>query len=172
MQREHQCIALSRNSVRQCTQKGRVQVGLGRYVCAQHHVHGYVEFSQKAREAARARPRRPPSVVRRLVADYFGLTERDLYGRARTQTVARARQVACFLERERGRSYPTIGELYGRDSSTALAAVRHVAERIRAGDRRYIDPVGVVRDALGRGCRRLGDPCPACGAAGMTAESI
>jgi chromosomal replication initiator protein len=71
-----------------------------------------------------------PNDIISTTATYFGLTVDELRGAGRTQQVARARQIAMYLCRERtGLSLPKIGELFGnRDHSTVIHACRKIVE--------------------------------------------
>jgi chromosomal replication initiator protein len=74
-----------------------------------------------------------PADIMATTATYFGLTVDELRGSSRTQQIARARQIAMYLCRERtGLSLPKIGELFGnRDHSTVIHACRKIAELMR-----------------------------------------
>jgi len=79
---------------------------------------------------ARARPQVTPESILQAVADFYNLSVEELTGTSRRQSVARPRQVACYLLRqEAGASLPQIGQwLGGRDHTTVL----HACERIAA----------------------------------------
>jgi chromosomal replication initiator protein len=79
---------------------------------------------------ARARPQVTPESILQAVADFYNLSMEELTGTSRRQSVARPRQVACYLLRqEAGASLPQIGQwLGGRDHTTVL----HACERIAA----------------------------------------
>ena len=66
-----------------------------------------------------------------LVAAHYGLTLGELRGRKRARSVAWPRQVAMYLcRRHAKRSYPAIGEFFGRNHTTVMHAVRAVEQRI------------------------------------------
>src|SRR5260221_3732023 len=66
------------------------------------------------------------------VGKRFGVTWEELLGRRRLGHIVNARQVAAWLMRQRGLSYPAIGRAVGgRDHTTAMHAVAAV-ERERA----------------------------------------
>ncbi len=73
--------------------------------------------------------------IRKVVAEYYDITVKDLMGRKRTRTIARPRQVAMALSRElTGDSYPDIGQSFGgRDHTTVMHGCDKVAE-LRAAD--------------------------------------
>ncbi len=73
--------------------------------------------------------------IRKVVAEYYDITVKDLMGRKRTRTIARPRQIAMALSRElTGDSYPDIGQSFGgRDHTTVMHGCDRVAE-LRAAD--------------------------------------
>lgn len=81
-------------------------------------------------------------------ANHFGLTTADLTGRDRHLTVVRARHIAMTIVRDKlGMSYPQIGELFGRDHTTVLTAVKFaVIERERSPA--WADAFSEIENAL------------------------
>ncbi|MEZ4657702.1 MAG: chromosomal replication initiator protein DnaA [Caldilineaceae bacterium] len=77
------------------------------------------------RNLAPQRTPRSPSIVIRVVAEFYHLQPDDLTGRTRTKDIAHARQVAMYLLREENAlSLPAIGDhLGGRDHSTVRYGV-------------------------------------------------
>ncbi len=72
-------------------------------------------------------------LVVRVVADHFGVKPADIKGDRRQQPTARARQVAMYLSRKLcGLSTPQLGERFGRDHSTIIAATQKVDETMSA----------------------------------------
>lgn len=73
--------------------------------------------------------------IRKVVAEYYELSVKDLMGKKRTRNIARPRQIAMSLARElTGDSFPDIGQSFGgRDHSTVMHACDKVAE-LRAKD--------------------------------------
>ena len=73
--------------------------------------------------------------IRKVVAEYYDVTVKDIMGRKRTRSIARPRQVAMALARElTGDSYPDIGQSFGgRDHTTVMHACDKVAQ-LRAAD--------------------------------------
>lgn len=69
--------------------------------------------------------------IQSVVADHYDLTVQDLTSKKRTRAVARPRQVAMHLAREKtDRSFSDIGELFGgRDHSTVIHAHNKIAEQ-------------------------------------------
>ena len=74
-----------------------------------------------------------PSDIIAQTAVYFDLTEDDLYGSSRSQTIARARQIAMYLCRElTDLSLPKIGQLFGnRDHTTVMYAYRKIEKLMK-----------------------------------------
>lgn len=48
----------------------------------------------------------------------------DVFGQSRQKAISRARHACWYVMRQRGASYPEIGDLWGRDHTTVLSAVR------------------------------------------------
>ena len=73
--------------------------------------------------------------IRKVVAEYYDVTVKDIMGRKRTRSIARPRQIAMALARElTGDSYPDIGQSFGgRDHTTVMHACDKVAQ-LRAAD--------------------------------------
>ena len=65
--------------------------------------------------------------------DPDNLTEEDLYGSSRSQTVALARQIAMYLCREMtSLSLPKIGQLFGnRDHTTVMYATKKIEKLMK-----------------------------------------
>ena len=68
--------------------------------------------------------------IRKVVAEYYGVSLKDLMGKKRTRSIARPRQIAMTLARElTGDSYPDIGQSFGgRDHTTVMHACDKVAQ--------------------------------------------
>ncbi len=73
--------------------------------------------------------------IRKIVAEYYDVTVKDIMGRKRTRSIARPRQIAMALSRElTGDSFPEIGQSFGgRDHTTVMHACDKVNE-LRAAD--------------------------------------
>lgn len=72
------------------------------------------------------------NTIKRVVCQYFGITELEITGPRREQRVVKPRQIAMYLCKEMtGSSYPEIGDVFGgRDHTTVLHAYRQVAQRL------------------------------------------
>ncbi|WP_230657056.1 chromosomal replication initiator protein DnaA [Psychrobacter sp. I-STPA10] len=68
--------------------------------------------------------------IRKVVAEYYDVSLKDLMGKKRTRSIARPRQIAMALARElTGDSYPDIGQSFGgRDHTTVMHACDKVAQ--------------------------------------------
>jgi len=79
-----------------------------------------------------------PMEIVRTVADYFKLTQEELFGKSRSQAIVIARQIAMYLCREKtSMSLPKIGALFGgRDHTTVMYAIKKVSDLM--SERRYI----------------------------------
>lgn len=64
-----------------------------------------------------------------LVAREFGVTAEDMFSRNKTSKVVLARQVAIYLLREYGLSFPQIGNFFERDHTTAVHAYQRINEQ-------------------------------------------
>lgn len=88
-----------------------------------------------------------PSQIIKIVADYYGISERTMFERTRKTDVVLPRQIAMYLIREdlQG-SYPAIGEKFGgRDHTTAI----HAYEKIKADLKRNTkleEDIKVIRE--------------------------
>lgn len=84
-----------------------------------------------------------------VVANYYGVTARQIESRDRHRYVAHARMTAMYLARElTGLSLMDIGGLIGdRDHTTVLHATREVAQRMIA-DETYCKQVGILKARL------------------------
>ena len=73
--------------------------------------------------------------IRKVVAEYYDVSIKDIMGRKRTRMIARPRQIAMALARElTNNSFPEIGQSFGgRDHTTVMHACDKVAE-LRALD--------------------------------------
>lgn len=70
--------------------------------------------------------------IAQAVCDRYGLSVQQLLSRRRTKHVAVPRQVAMYLcRRLLDASYPRIGDLFGRDHTTALHGVRTISTKIQ-----------------------------------------
>ena len=68
-----------------------------------------------------------------LVADFFGISSKDICGSQRTRTISQPRQFAMYLSRKlTDHSYPEIGRLFGgKDHTTVLAACRKMEKQLK-----------------------------------------
>jgi chromosomal replication initiator protein len=75
--------------------------------------------------------------IQRIVAEYFGLTYKDLRGKRRTKAVAFPRQVAMYLARDLTEFSTTeLGsEFGGRDHTTVMHGCQRVEDRLK------VDPI-------------------------------
>jgi chromosomal replication initiator protein len=67
-----------------------------------------------------------------VVCDHFGVERSEILSRRRSRHIATPRQVAMYLCRVHLRtSYPRLGELFGRDHSTAIHAIETTEARLQ-----------------------------------------
>lgn len=88
-----------------------------------------VRHAIKDRIEARARAV-TASNIRDLVAEYYGVSTKDLIGKKRARNIARPRQMAMALVRELTQdSFPEIGQAFGgRDHTTVMHACEKIAQ--------------------------------------------
>lgn len=72
--------------------------------------------------------------IKKIVADYYGLTISQLTGKSRTKAISNARHIAIFLTRKHlDLAYNKIGEEYGRrDHSTIISACDKIEKAIKS----------------------------------------
>ena len=96
-----------------------------------------IELAQKAlKEIISTLPQRniTTEVIIDEVEKYYHLPQGSLKTKKRSNDVAYPRHIAMYLAREvLGESYPQIGEVFGRDHSTVMSAVRKVKSNL-SGD--------------------------------------
>jgi hypothetical protein len=91
----------------------------------------------------------PVAHIQSVVAWHYGIPIREMTSARRSREVARPRQVAMYLTRERTPfSYPHIGRLFGnRDHTTVLHAVRTI-EALRKGNRALAQDIDTLLEKL------------------------
>lgn len=84
-----------------------------------------------------------------IVARSYGIKPEDILGERRTQDIADARQVVCFLAREKfKKSFPEIARNLGKyDHTTALYSHRKIAEKIK-GDEAFGAYINKISEAI------------------------
>jgi chromosomal replication initiator protein len=78
-----------------------------------------------------------PEKIVRAIAAHYGIKAEDLLGKSQTRECALPRQVAMYLCREKLQlPYQKIGEIFGRDHSTAMNGIKLIQKGIeeRKGD--------------------------------------
>jgi chromosomal replication initiator protein len=95
--------------------------------------------------------RQPTSIekIQDLVANYYGISRRDIVSKSRRARLARARQVAMYLCRNYGNCIlADIGAAFGnRDHSTVLHSLKKIEEGIEKGDKAL---TAEVKDLAGK----------------------
>ena len=71
--------------------------------------------------------------IKRIVADFYGLTQAQLVSKARTKAIANARHIAIYLSRKHlDLPYNKIGEDFGkRDHSTIISACDKIEKNLK-----------------------------------------
>lgn len=74
--------------------------------------------------------------IKRVVADYYGLTQAQLVSKARTKVIANARHIAIYLSRKHlDLPYNRIGEDFGkRDHSTIISACDKIEKNLKVDE--------------------------------------
>jgi hypothetical protein len=72
----------------------------------------------------------PPRSVFVIVSEFFGSSIGELTGSSRHPILVLPRQIACFVARRLGFSYPRIGHAAQRDHSTVQYACRVITQRV------------------------------------------
>jgi len=72
-----------------------------------------------------------PEKVINVTAEAYGVTREDLLGRSQSREFVLPRQVAMFLIRKHLKApFMRIGELFSKNQSTVMSAIRHVEKGI------------------------------------------
>ncbi len=73
------------------------------------------------------------SLIIRVVAEYYSMTEAQLKSKVRTSQIALARQIAMYLSRDLlNTPYQEIGRQFGKDHSTVLANVNKIQSNLKS----------------------------------------
>lgn len=92
-----------------------------------------------------------PSVleIKRAVCSHFRVSHVDMMSRRRSAEIVTPRHIAMFLSKQMTlQSLPQIAKAFGRDHTTVMHGVRHIGDRIAAGDERVSAHVAAVRGML------------------------
>lgn len=80
-----------------------------------------------------------PSRIVQGVAEYFGIKQEDIVGKAQTRDCVLPRQIAMyFCRQELKLPYIKIGELFSRDHSTVMSSVKQVQKGLDSDDSEMI----------------------------------
>jgi len=85
--------------------------------------------------------------IQREVSESYGVPLKDMLSKKRKKHIVESRQVAMYLARERDKSFPYIGQAFGRDHSTVHYACDTVRKRMES-DSEYKERVDAVRQKL------------------------
>lgn len=90
-----------------------------------------------------------PSKIKRIVADYYGLTKSQLVSKTRTKYITTARHIAIYLcRRHLDMPFAKIGEEFGkRDHSTIMASCDKVEKMLKT-DTLFQQAVGEIEKSL------------------------
>ena len=87
--------------------------------------------------------------IKKVVCEYFQISEKDLISSRRDQRIVKPRQLAMYLCKEMvpGASYPEIGAQFGgRDHTTVIHAYRKVETNL--DDELYKIPLNNLKERL------------------------
>ena len=97
------------------------------------------------------KPKKNSSIkeVIKTIAEFYGITEEEIYEKTRKKTVVKPRQVVMYILREDfDVSYPTIGEkLGGKDHTTVMHSCEKIKEDIKT-DSSLIRELSQIRSML------------------------
>lgn len=103
------------------------------------------------RKAAKANRIYPINDIVCVVCKAFGITEKEIKGKGRYKTVARARQILCYIIRKHtDLSLSDIAQfIYGHDDhTTVLYHIRRVTELLYVNDIQALEMVLYIENAL------------------------
>lgn len=109
------------------------------------------EMAKVAEEEVAETDGHVPSVleIKRAVCSHFCVSHMDMMSRRRSAEIVTPRHIAMFLAKQMTlQSLPQIARAFGRDHTTVLHGVRHIGDRIAAGDERVSAHVAAVRVML------------------------
>jgi chromosomal replication initiator protein len=97
------------------------------------------DFAQKMLgdllEHARHQVLKPDKIIS-AVSAVCGIRKEDLLGRSQSQEFSLPRQIAMYLCRQKlNTPYQGIGQIFGRDHSTVMTAIRQIEKKVGGGDR-------------------------------------
>lgn len=91
-----------------------------------------------------------PDKIIDFVSQKYGVSERDIKSKNRTQNIARARHVCIYIIRKMtDLSYPNIGKILQRDSSTVISAYNSIEGQIKESSLLEIE-IGELMDEIRR----------------------
>ncbi|TSC94898.1 MAG: chromosomal replication initiator protein [Candidatus Berkelbacteria bacterium Athens1014_28] len=85
----------------------------------------------------------------KVIAEFYGVEEKELANKGRKKRVAVPRQIAMYLIRtELNASYPGIGEIFGgRDHTTALHAFKKISRQIKE-DEKLEEDIKILKNKI------------------------
>jgi chromosomal replication initiator protein len=86
-----------------------------------------------------------PDKILASVAEFYGLSCKDIFSKSQTQECTTPRQVAMFLCRTHLKiPFTKIGEYFGRDHSTVIASVRLIEEKMQIKDHDISNAIATI----------------------------
>lgn len=83
------------------------------------------------------------------VADFYGLTAKDILSKSQTQECTTPRQLAMFLCRNQLKMpFTKIGEYFSRDHSTVISSVRIIEEKMQERDRELSPALAAIQQKI------------------------
>ena len=76
-----------------------------------------------------------PDMIAKSVADYYGITIKDLKSPSRQQKISKARQIAVYISRDMlGMSYEAIGDFYDKKHTTILYGYENISDKLKTDE--------------------------------------
>ncbi|MEG1541973.1 MAG: DnaA/Hda family protein [Victivallaceae bacterium] len=90
-----------------------------------------------------------PATIITVVAQYYGIRIEDVLSKSQSRENVVPRQVAMHLCREYlAMPYIKIGDIFLRDHSTVMSAVKHIKEELESGNRNLISALNLIGKSL------------------------
>ena len=110
-----------------------------------------VDDAKKVLAGILATPKQPTTFknIIKIVADFYGVNEKELIERSRKKEIVKPRQIVMYMMREELKSsFPFIGsKLGGRDHTTAIHACEKIDKEVNT-DHNICDEINLIREKI------------------------
>lgn len=90
-----------------------------------------------------------PDRIVQTVSEFFGIPSEDLFSKSQSREAVLPRQIAMHFCRSRlNMPFTHIGDLFGRDHSTAMSSIRRIQSGIDTHDRAIVDSYSAISKKL------------------------